>query len=249
MPDVAQPARQPVHADLRAGEHDRLSRPLLAEHARERLRLLAIPHLEVELLHGVDRQRGRSHLDLHRVVHEGVRQAPDLGGHGGAEERRLAAHRTAAEDRLHVLEEAQVEHLVGLVEDHVARRVEDQVMAVDHVEHAPDGADHHLRVRARGARPARGSARRRRWPPRPRRGRLAVCAQRLGHLDAELARGREHDRLDVRVLGIDVVHHRQPERGRLAGAGLRLPDHVAAPRAAAGSSAPGWESGSRTRGG
>ena len=54
----------------------------------------------------------------------------------------------------------------------------------------------------------------------------AVGAQRLGHLDAQLARRREHQRLDRGSDGIEVVEQRQAEGGGLAGAGLRLADHV-----------------------
>ncbi len=57
---------------------------------------------------------------------------------------------------------------------------------------------------------------------------LAVGAQGLGDLDAELARGRQHERLHLALLGIDVLDNGQSEGRRLAGAGLRLPDHVAA---------------------
>jgi hypothetical protein len=55
----------------------------------------------------------------------------------------------------------------------------------------------------------------------------AVAAQRLRDLDAELARRRQHERLHGLLAGIDVLDDRQPERRGLAGAGLRLADHVA----------------------
>ncbi len=135
--------------------------------------------------------------------------------------------RAAAEDRLDVLEEAEVEHLVGLVEHHVAGGVEEEVVAADHVHHPADGADHDLRalLEPRGLvadrRAAEDGDHR---DPAP----LAVGAQRLGHLDAQLARGREHQRLDLGIVGVDVVEHRQAEGGGLAGAGLGLADHVPA---------------------
>src|SRR5918999_838775 len=53
----------------------------------------------------------------------------------------------------------------------------------------------------------------------------AVGPERLRHLDAELARGRQHERLHARVVRIRVLHHGQAEGGGLAGAGLRLTDH------------------------
>ncbi len=57
---------------------------------------------------------------------------------------------------------------------------------------------------------------------------LAVGAQRLGDLDAELTGRREHESLDVALVGIDVLEHGQPERRRLARARLRLADHIQA---------------------
>ena len=57
---------------------------------------------------------------------------------------------------------------------------------------------------------------------------LGVGAQRLGDLDAELARRGEHDRLHLLALGVEVLEQRQAEGGGLAGAGLRLADHVVA---------------------
>ena len=56
----------------------------------------------------------------------------------------------------------------------------------------------------------------------------AVGAQRLGDLDAELARRGEDERLHLAIVGVDELDHRQAEGGGLAGAGLRLADHVAA---------------------
>ena len=99
-------------------------------------------------------------------------------------------------------------------------------MAPDHVHHAPDGAHHDLRVlQSHGLLADRRAPEHRDHLHPPG---LAVGAQRLCHLDAELARWREHERLDVRVLGIRILDHRQAEGGGLAGARLGLADHVAA---------------------
>src|SRR6201999_4144747 len=48
------------------------------------------------------------------------------------------------------------------------------------------------------------------------------------HLDAELPRRGQDDRLDLVVVGVEVLQQRQAEGGGLAGAGLRLADHVVA---------------------
>src|SRR5687767_11933870 len=57
---------------------------------------------------------------------------------------------------------------------------------------------------------------------------LRVGPKRLRHLDAELARRREHDGLELLRFRVEVLKERQPERGGLAGSGLRLADHVMA---------------------
>ena len=100
-------------------------------------------------------------------------------------------------------------------------------MAADEVEHAADGADDDLAalLQLRLLGPDRRAA-----EDGHRLDALAgaVGAQRLGHLDAELARRREHERLDLVVGRVDELDHRQAEGGGLAGPGLRLADHVAA---------------------
>ena len=85
-------------------------------------------------------------FDLHRdrVVEVAIGELADRRRHGRAEERGLAAVGGDGEDPLDVLQEAEVEHLVGLVEDHEAAAVQDQRRALDQVEHAPDGADDDL---------------------------------------------------------------------------------------------------------
>ncbi len=57
---------------------------------------------------------------------------------------------------------------------------------------------------------------------------LGVGAQRLRHLDAELAGRRQDDRLGLVVRRVEVLEQRQAEGGRLTGPGLRLADHVVA---------------------
>jgi hypothetical protein len=154
-------------------------------------------------------------------------QAADLGGHRRAEQRGLPPVRRLAEDLLDVLEEAEVEHLVGLVEHEVAAREQGERVAREQIEHAADGPDDDLGalLELRLLRPDRRAAE---HGDRIDAAVLPVRAQRLRDLDAQLARRREHERLGVAILGIDEVDHRQAERGGLAGAGLRLADHVPA---------------------
>ena len=183
--------------------------------------------LDVGLGDRVDGQRLRRDADRRRVVHVALGEPLDRRRHRRREERRLAAARAHPQDLLDVLDEAEVEHLVGLVEDDVAGRGEDQRAARHQVHHPADGGDDDVgagaQLRLLGA--DRGAA---------EDGDdldvevLGVGAQRLGHLDAELAGRGEDDRLHLVVLGIEVLQQRQPEGGGLAGPGLRLADHVVA---------------------
>jgi hypothetical protein len=226
-PAVAQRAEELLGADLRAREHDRLPRPLGLQNAPEGVDLLGRLGLQEELLDRVDRQRRRLDLDRLRVVQVALGKRADRARHGGAEQRRLAAVGRVGEDLLDVLQEPEVEHLVGLVEHDEAARVQEQGVARDQVEHAADRADDDRRAALQIRLLV---ADRRAAEDRDRVDALArpVRAQRLGDLDAQLARRREHQRLDVVVARIGELDHRQPERRGLAGAGLRLADDVAA---------------------
>ena len=202
---------EPGGADLRAAEDDRLLGLLGLEHLDQAVGLLARLDLDVGLLDRVDGELLRGHLDRHRLVHVLLGQARDRRRHRRREEAGLAARRAHAEDPLDVLDEAEVEHLVGLVEDHVAGRGEDQRAARDQVHHPPDGGDDDV-----------GAPAQPRLLGRDRRAAedrddldvevLGVGAQRLGHLDAELAGRGQDDRLRLAA---------EPGRGTGAAAARR----------------------------
>ena len=187
---VLQRAEQLVGADLGAHEHDRLLGLLGLQHLDELVGLGPGLDGQLELGDGVDRQRLGLDLDDLGVVHVAVGEFADRRRHGRAEQRRLAAGGRQREDLLDVLEEAQVEHLVGLVEHEEAAVVQHQRMARDQVEHAPDGADDDVpagaQLRLLGA--DRGAAE---DGDDVDAGVRAVGAQSLRDLDAELARGRQ----------------------------------------------------------
>ena len=217
---------EPCRADLGPHEDDRLLGLLRLQHLREALELLARLDHHVGLLHRVDRELLRRHANGHRVVHVGLGEPRNRGGHGCREEQRLAPVRAHPQDLLDVLDEPEVEHLVGLVEDDVAGGGQHQRLPRDQVHHPPDRGYDHLGAVAqpRLLLPDRGAT---------ENGHhvhplevLGVGAQRLRHLDAELAGRRQDDRLRLLVLGIDVLEHRQAERRRLPAPGLRLADHV-----------------------
>ena len=142
--------------------------------------------------------------------------------------------RARGEHRLHVVLEAHVEHLVGLVEHDVLhlRQVE---VAVLQVVDDPAGRAHDdvepvaqralLRPIGRAAVEDRDAQ-----PVGPRE-----HLKGLRHLPRELARGREHEDgglppalLGSRAAVLHPLHHRQRKRERLARAGLRASQHVGA---------------------
>jgi hypothetical protein len=75
------------------------------------------------------------------LVHEGAGQRDDRVRHGGREQHRLPLVGDLPQDALDVGQEAQVEHLVGLVEDQHREPAELQVALLGQVEQAARRAD------------------------------------------------------------------------------------------------------------
>ena len=89
---------------------------------------------------------GVGRADVDRVRHEPAGQRDDRAGHRRREELRVADRRHLLEDLLDVGEEAEVEHLVGLVEHDLGRvRQVEQALVVE-VDEAAGGADDDLRA-------------------------------------------------------------------------------------------------------
>ena len=175
------------------------------------------------------------HLDQRRLVQQAVGQGLDLVAEGRREQQALLLLRQHREHLLDVVDEAHVEHAVGLVEhedldvrqveralavvvEQAARRGDQDVDAaaqlVDLRLHA-DAAEHHHAGQL---------------------GVLAVGAHAFLDLRRELARRRQDEgadrqpaaRIAHRRLGHQAVQHRQHEAGGLAGAGLGAAHDVAA---------------------
>ena len=133
----------------------------------------------VEVVGLVDELRGRGHhrgvvrrlgADVHRVAHVGAGQRDDRGRHGGREQHRLAGLGGHREQPLDVGQEAQVEHLVGLVEHERVHVREVERAAVGQVDQATGGADDDVDAGARARRAGCRSRRRRRRSGRAGRG-------------------------------------------------------------------------------
>ena len=173
---------------------------------------------------------GRDDLDANGIGQEVVGEALDLRRHGRREEQRLAGEGQEFDDALDVGDEAHVEHAVGLVDDEDLDAVEEELAALEMIEHAAGRGDQHV-----GAAVellllvVEGDA-----ADEERHRQLvvdAVAVEALLDLRGELARrledeGARHAR--ARAALLEDGEHRQDEACGLAGAGLGDAEHVAA---------------------
>ena len=224
---------------LRAGE-DQHEPPVAGlQHAREQLDLVEGVRAVDELLDRLDRVGVLGlvahRADVRRLGHVAPRQGDDRAGHGRREKHRLAAGRGERHEGLDVGQEAQVEHLVGLVEhdDPGLRQVE--VPLLGQVDEAARRADDDLDASLEGLdlRLVGAAAVDREHPDTA----LLACALEVtGDLDGQLTGRSDGQRLRLARLGQvgpplvsrrdDPLDHRDAEAEGLAGAGLGLADDV-----------------------
>ncbi len=230
--DLVEPAHDPVGAVLGAGEdEDALDRRIAQDVAQQRLLGAGVDEDHL-LLDPLGRGGDGRHRDLDRIGQVLAREAGDVLRHGGREEQALPLLGQHLHDALEGVDEAEVEHLVGLVEDEDLDALQRQRAPLDQVDQPARGGDQD--VDARGERPlltADGDA------AEHHRGGVgqvaAVIAERFGDLVGELAGGREHQHPAAAARGAAVrerqaVQDRQREGRGLAGAGLGDAAEVAA---------------------
>ncbi len=228
---------------LRTAEDHDQSPAVGLQYARDHLRLVHVVRA-VDVLLGVRdrlarvvRRRG---ADVRGLRHVAAGQSDDRARHGRREQHRLAPDRQHVDDLLDVRQEAQVEHLVGLVEDQAPDVLQVQLLLPGEVEQPARGADDHVDTLLQGvdlglvgpAAVDREDA---------HVAHLARGQQVVGDLRAQLAGGDDDERLRGvgEVLGLgasgldvggdgDALEEREAEAQRLAGAGLGLADDVRA---------------------
>ena len=222
----AQALRELLGVILGANEHDHRIEVGDLENAGQGVQLLAVVHDQVVLL---DVLRGAlGGLDRHflRLVEVSLGQVADRGGHRRREQRDLLILRGVLEDALHVLLEAHVQHLVGLVEHHEAQLGDIEATLLQVVDHAPRGADDYVRATAQA-----GELRTIRLAAVDRQDVdpthfLREVLEGLSNLQGQLTGRREHQGLRLAGLQVQSGQDRQREGGSLTGTGLREADHV-----------------------
>ena len=197
------------------------------QHAGQRTDLVLVGHHRVGLVDGVDRRGLGGNRDLDRILQVLAGDLLNGRGHRRAEQRGQSIIRGARRDRLDVLSKTHTQHLVGLVEDQHAHVRQVEGALLDEVDDAARGADDDLSaaleradLRAVGRATVDGDD--------VEAGR--TCGEildRLGTLHRELARGRQHEGLDVALVRVNNCQQRQAEGSGLSGTRLGDADDVA----------------------
>jgi len=240
---LGQVRRQRLGGEAFALQHRRDEVDLFAGVAEHQRRCGLFDRDDVEQIAGLHRARHRvvgvvdrrsgdvvtGEAQRDRRAHVATRDAFDLGRHRRGEQRRLPLARAGLEDRVDVLEEAHREHLVGLVEDDHAHARQIERFSANVIEHATGCADDGVHA---GAKRRELGLHRSAAVDRQRYELAVACepGQLVADLLRELARRRERDELHAglgRVAGLEACcQPRHTERSGLAGAGLRLHEHV-----------------------
>ena len=240
---LAQVAVHGRHREAPAGQRGRdlVGVPLgLAEHhGQATARGLQDAGQHLDLVHrvgpedelpGAGHRRGRVVAlgpDVGRLPHVTAGQRDDFPGHGRGEQHRLARRRGEPDDPLHVGQEAEVEHLVRLVEHQGSHRAQVQMPLLGQVEQPSRGADDDVNasrqrvdLRLVGAAAVQG----RDLDAHVDRGDPKV----VGHLNGQFPGRHDHQgpRPGVRGGLRSELQQRDAERQRLPGAGPGLPDDV-----------------------
>ncbi len=191
--------------------------------------LAAGGELEQLLFDGQRCRRLTRHLDLGGVGQEGVGDPLDLGGHGGAEEQRLARERRQLEDAFDIGDEPHVQHAVRLVHDHDLNAGQQQLAAFEMIQQTTGRRDQHVNAAVdQLVLFAKGNP-----ADQQRLGQLGVLGigfEVFGNLCGQFARGRQNKAARHPRTGPTLAQqrdHRQRKAGGLAGAGLGNAQHVA----------------------
>ena len=236
-PRLAQPLHHTVGTMLGAGEDQHpfdaaRHRVTALEDHFEQAQLFVLLHHEQVLVDPLGRSAFGGDRNLHRIVAEPAYQFLDRLGHGGAEEQGLALLGGELADLAQGVDEAEVEHLISLVEheDLDAREVER--LLVDQIEQAARGGDENVgaAVELVAILAHRGAADDALHLEARKR---AIILGAVGDLHREFAGRGQHQhpaRLerDLLVGLAQAVNRREHESGGLAGAGLGDAEQVAA---------------------
>ena len=227
-PAFGEVGSDPVGRPLRPGEDHAQSATLGLQRAREHLGLVEVMGAEDELRRRGHHRAlvGRLRTHVRRVREVAPRQRDDRARHRRGEQHGLTLGRRECHDPLHVRQEPEVEHLVGLVEHQHLQLREVEHSLAGQVEQPSGRTDDDVDAFAQGLEL---------WLVGPTAvdGQNASAAVGAGHVDVtghlrrELAGRHDDERLWLAVARrVDLVQDRNGEAHGLAGAGAGLTDQV-----------------------
>ena len=225
--------RDLVGRPLGLAEHQGQAAPVGLQHAGQHLDLVQVVGPEDVLLGGRDRGGRVDGLGAHmgRPAQMPSGQRNDLTRHRGREHHGLPLSWGELQDAFHVRQEAEVEHLVRLVQHEGPHFAQAQVPLAHEIQQPAGSADDDVDTRAErldlrlvGAATVEGQ--------HPGTQPRACHPQVVGDLDGQFPGGDDNERTRGLRVGLRLVleplQQRDTEAKRLAGAGARLADDVVA---------------------
>ncbi len=214
-----------IDRNLRATKDNAIKLRLDIDNSGQRIELIALAHLEVDLIRKVGCQLLRLDAKHLRLTHIRLRQTHNTFGHRRRKQQHttLLIHRR--HNRLDILDKAHIEHLVGLVQHHIADRRQIERATTDVVQHTT-GRTHHDIDTARQTTQLLAN-RRTAIDGRYRHSFFVIERdQLLGYLQRQLACGHQYNRLNATCFGCKQLQQRQSECRRLARTRLCLRNQI-----------------------
>ncbi len=208
-----------VGAMLGAAEDERALDRLLLQNHRQQRRLFRLIDEGDALFDALDRGRHRSHRNFGRIGQITVGEFLDRARHGGREEQGLALGRDQSDDPLQCVDEAQIEHLIGFVEDQNFELAKAQRALLDKVEQSARSGDENVETAGDFAdalvigHAAENGA-------DGQLHELAISARAAGDLSGQLTGRSEHQHADLAGLEIFAIGGQPVERWKNEGSGL-----------------------------
>jgi len=219
--------RQTIGGVLGTGKHQHLLPLAALDEMRQQVPLVRLRHAVHLLRDALGGGVARGDLDGERLAQESRGEPADIVRVGGREHQVLTLPRQQLQDPADVVDEAHVEHAIGLIEHAAAYRAEIERALAGEIEQPTRSGDKQITAGAQGL-DLRLLAHAAEDHRRAQRAVAAVAAGALGHLRGQLTRRSEHQRARRAPLRLaKPLQDRQHERRRLAGAGLRAREHVA----------------------
>ena len=206
---------------LCAAEYDGEDARMEVHYSLQREILVLCAHHVVYVVHVLCALVAASHHNFLRVVQVGSRYLLYLLAHRGGEEQRVAFLWHTRQNGVHVLGETHVEHLVGLVEHHVAHGSEFRHAAVHQVDESSRRCHYDVHTLLQLAYLRLDAC------PSIHRYDVNVgdilrkVLQVVGNLQAQLARRREHNGLSLLYSRVNALQQGYAEGGGLARSCLR----------------------------